>query len=276
MRDADYFPTAQRTHSPFTLRFQCAGQPCDAEGNFLPPGAPPSPRPEKVSNDWSPFEDRAQFELADLLYTQIQMSAHNVDNLLEIFSAYLHKHGDQPPFGSCDDLYNTIDRIQVGNIAWNSFGVKFCGDRTENPLPWMDDVYDVWMREPESAITHIIGDADFKNTMDYVPYREYDTATDARRWQNFMSGDWAWEEAVSSPVILLQSTVSYRLFYRMSLPKMLRLMEQHCYLSFSALTRPRYLSQPGNMTTIHFTFPSVTFTILRDAPIRVASNLLHS
>jgi len=32
--------------------------------------------------------------------------------------------------------------------------------------------------------------------MDYVLYREYDAADDQRRWKDFMSGDWAWEEAV--------------------------------------------------------------------------------
>ena len=150
-----------------------------------------------MPDDWSPFQDRRQFELADLLYTQIQMSAHNVNRLLEIFSVYLHKHENRPPFSSCADLYDVIDSTPVGDIAWECFGVKYSGDPTENPAPWMDDVYDVWMRDPESAVTQIIGNADFKSAMDYVPYREYDTAMDAHVWQDFMSGNWVWEEAVS-------------------------------------------------------------------------------
>lgn len=144
-----------------------------------------------------PFEHRLQFELADLLYTQVQMSAPNVNQLMEIFSVYLHKHGDQPPFGSCADLYDTIDSTQVGDIAWECFGVKYSGDRTENPAPWMDDVYDVWMCDPKCAIMQIIGSTDFKSTTDHVPYREYNAATDTRRWHDFMSSDWVWEEAVS-------------------------------------------------------------------------------
>ena len=66
----------------------------------------------------------------------------------------------------------------------------------------MDDVYDVWMRDPEAAITEIVGDTHFRNLLDLVPYREYDSGTDTRRWQDFMSGDWAWDEAVSSGQIL--------------------------------------------------------------------------
>jgi Plavaka transposase len=147
-----------------------------------------------------------EFELADLLYTQMQMSSSNVNKLLDIFLAYLHKHGDRPPFSSCAKLYNVIDSMQVGDIAWDCFGVKYTGDRTENPAPWMDDVYDVWMHDPECAIMQIIGNTDFKGVMDYVPYREYDTATDTRRWQDFMSGDWAWEEAVSHPIIILTTS----------------------------------------------------------------------
>ena len=65
----------------------------------------------------------------------------------------------------------------------------------------MDDVYDVWMRDPETAITQIVSNADFKSLLDVVPYREYESATNARRWQDFMSGNWAWEEVVSSHLI---------------------------------------------------------------------------
>lgn len=126
------------------------------------------------------------------------MSSYNVNKLLDIFSAYLHKHGDRPPFSTCAELYRVIDSAQVGDVPWDCFGVKYSGDETDNPAPWMDDVYDVWMRDPESALSQIIGNADFKDAMDYAPYsREYDTATDTRHWQDFMSGDWAWDEAVS-------------------------------------------------------------------------------
>ncbi|KAI6001403.1 hypothetical protein EDD15DRAFT_2361776 [Pisolithus albus] len=31
--------------------------------------------------------------------------------------------------------------------------------------------------------------------MDYRPFREYESATDGRQWEDFMSGDWAWKQA---------------------------------------------------------------------------------
>ena len=131
------------------------------------------------------------------------MSTGKINRLLDIFAAYLLKleHGARPLFSSCAKLYSVIDHLQVGDISWNSFGVTYNGDRTDHPAPWMDDVYDVWMRDPETAITQIVSNADFKSLLDVVPYREYESATNARRWQDFMSGNWAWEEAVSSHLI---------------------------------------------------------------------------
>lgn len=189
-------PSHRLTH------FACAGLPCDVNGEFLPHGSPPLPYTERAPDDWSPFNDRAGFEFADLLYTQIQMSAGNINRLLDIFTSYLHKHGGHTPFGSCAELYATIDRLQVGDIGWESFGVTYSGNQTDHPAPWMSDVYDIWMRDPETAITQIVGNTDFQGLLDLVPYREYESATNARRWQDFMSGNWAWKEAVSSRLIM--------------------------------------------------------------------------
>ena len=105
------------------------------------------------------------------------MSGSNVNKLLNIFAAYLHKHGGRPPFSSCAELYDIIDSVQVGNIGWECFGVKYSGDQSDHPVPWMQDVYDVWMHDPDSAVLQIIGSTDYTNLMDFVPYREYDTET---------------------------------------------------------------------------------------------------
>ncbi|KAF8123085.1 hypothetical protein EV363DRAFT_1404165 [Boletus edulis] len=170
-------------------------RPCDSSGNFLPDGTPPQPYSKKALDDWSPFGNRAEFELADLLYTQIQMSATHVNKLLDIFTTYMHLNGGQPPFSNCSDLYDLIDRTRVGDIAWENFGIKYSGECPDHPLPWMDDVYDVWMRDPESVIGQIIDNPGFTRLMDLTPFREFETASNDRRWQDFMSGDWAWEEA---------------------------------------------------------------------------------
>jgi len=65
---------------------------------------------------------------------------------------------------------------------------------------WMDATYTTWFRDPHTIIRNMLGNPDFKNEMDYAPYREWkgqgESAT--RQWRNVMSGDWAWDQAVSS------------------------------------------------------------------------------
>ncbi|KIM67665.1 hypothetical protein SCLCIDRAFT_20711 [Scleroderma citrinum Foug A] len=41
----------------------------------------------------------------------------------------------------------------------------------------------------------MLANPDFADDMDYQPFREYDTKTSTRHWQDFMSGDWAWRQA---------------------------------------------------------------------------------
>ena len=179
------------------------------------------------------------------------MSASNINKLLDIFTAYLQKHDDHPPFSSCKELYNVIDNVQVGNISWECFGVKYSGNRPDPPVPWMDDIYNVWMCDSDSAISQIIGNADFDNLLDFVPFREYDTETNTWCWQNFMLGDWAWEEAVQLFIHSMQSG-NWRLgLHRISLPVTLLLMGHYsCQLSL-VQTRQQCLWRWANMTTTH-------------------------
>ncbi|KAF8549271.1 hypothetical protein OG21DRAFT_1421617, partial [Imleria badia] len=139
-----------------TRAFLSSGLPCNENGNFLPQGSPPLPYSDKASDDWTPFNNRSEFELADLLYMHVQMSGGNINKLMDIFTAYLHKYNGQPPFSSHAELYGIIDSLQVGNIGWESFGVKYSSDRINCPAPWMDNIYNIWMRDPEIAITQIL------------------------------------------------------------------------------------------------------------------------
>ncbi|KIK32400.1 hypothetical protein CY34DRAFT_19074 [Suillus luteus UH-Slu-Lm8-n1] len=42
---------------------------------------------------------------------------------------------------------------------------------------------------------NIIANPNYKAKIDYTPFREYDASDDTRRWKDFMSGDWAWQQA---------------------------------------------------------------------------------
>ncbi|KAL6307402.1 hypothetical protein BKA93DRAFT_727757, partial [Sparassis latifolia] len=86
-----------------------AGRPCDKNGVYLPDGTPPPPRPASEMDNWFPYHDRVAFETAEFLYNREQMSAGNIDTILQLWAASLLQHHDDPPFANCKDLYNTID-----------------------------------------------------------------------------------------------------------------------------------------------------------------------
>ncbi|KAG1724210.1 uncharacterized protein EDB91DRAFT_1255351 [Suillus paluster] len=151
-------------------------RPCDATGQFLEDGASPMPPPSKSPDDWTPYRDRVEFETAEFLYTRNQMSAGDINVLLDLWAATLLKHNDKPLFADCCDLHKTIDSTPVGDVKWQSFRVQYTGEKLENNYTTVD-----------GSISQCL--------MDYQPYREFLTDNNERQWQDFMSGDWAWNQA---------------------------------------------------------------------------------
>lgn len=187
------------------------GRPCDAQGVFLPENTPPPPLPRKAVDDWSPFRNRVEYELADFLYTRNQMSAADIDALLDIWRASLLDAGGDPEsfYRTHKDVYSKIDLIKLGDIPWQNLTVRYTGERPNDGdiPPWMNDTYKVYFRDPLELVRNIAANPDFKTEMDYVPYREFVTATNERHWCDFMSTDWAWNQAVTTNI--LKSYVRY-------------------------------------------------------------------
>ncbi|KAG2050735.1 hypothetical protein BDR06DRAFT_983887 [Suillus hirtellus] len=146
------------------------GKPCDADGIYLPPGAPPPPE-NIASDDWTPFHSCAEFETAEFLYTQNQMLADH------------------------HNLHVVIDSSPFGDMKWQCFMVAYDGERPENPKPWMDDKYDVWFCDSHEVTCNMLANSAYTNEFDYCPYQEYSTENDQHQWKDFMSGDWAWDQA---------------------------------------------------------------------------------
>ena len=140
-----------------------------------------------------------EFETAQFLYCQAQMSASNIDKLLDLWASTLLKHNEPPPFANHMDLYNTIDSTPLGDVAWQSFSLRYNGDEVPEDTPphWMSSEYDVWFRDPHTIIKNMIDNPDYDHQVDVAPVRIFNNKG-VRVYQNFMSGDWAWEEAVSS------------------------------------------------------------------------------
>ena len=177
------------------------GLPCDAQGNFLPEGAPPPPWDHPAPDDFSPFQDQAAFELANLLFWKEQMSAGNINELLEIWASTLPCDQD-PPFINKQHLYNTIDTIEVGNVPWQSFSVSFNGKIPEgDTTPWKHANYDIWFRDPHMVLKNQVKNPDFANEIDVAPKIVRDKHG-KRQYMDFMSRDWGWRQAVSALTIM--------------------------------------------------------------------------
>jgi hypothetical protein len=174
-----------------------SGTTCDKDGYDLPDGPHSRPIDKLGPIDFTPFETRAEFEFAEFLYSEVGMSAGKVDKLLEILAALYPERA--PSFADHRDLYERIDGIKQGDIAWDGFSVKYNSALLQSNaprFPWMDQEFEVWFRNPLLILENQIRNPDFKDEMDYAPQQIYYKGK--HRYQNLMSGNWAWEQAVHS------------------------------------------------------------------------------
>jgi hypothetical protein len=145
------------------------------------------------------FESKNAFEVAEILYCKSRMSAGNIDDLLQT------SLGEQVPFSNHKDLYAAIDGISAGDVPWQSFLVQhrngLSGDADATHPKWMLDVHEVFYRDPRLILHMMLANPDFKSGMDFSPYRAFD-GDGVRRYQHMMSGDWAWNQAVSHLVLV--------------------------------------------------------------------------
>lgn len=59
----------------------------------------------------------------------------------------------------------------------------------------MTEEYELCWRDPRSAVCNMLSNPGFDGEFDAAPYREYDQ-NGVRQYENVMSGDWAWRQAV--------------------------------------------------------------------------------
>ncbi|KAG6824706.1 hypothetical protein H0H92_006093, partial [Tricholoma furcatifolium] len=167
------------------------GLPCDAEGNFLPDAAPPPPFVDPPPIDWAPYEDRSQFELADLLFRRTEMAADPLNDLMQIWAARHEEEG--PPFASKHHLHDVIDSTDIAGVSWQSFTCRYNGAVEEADVevaPWKLKEYAVWFRDPLAVMRNQLGNSDFTGEIDTAAKRVYDSEG-KRQYQDFMSGEWA-------------------------------------------------------------------------------------
>ncbi|KAF7982136.1 hypothetical protein HWV62_29873 [Athelia sp. TMB] len=178
-------PTRKEFHPTLTGRI------CDKNGVYIPDDSPPPLEPDNA-DDWGTFDNKIQFETGDFLFRKNQMSGGDIDTLMKLWS----DSGATAPFQNHADLYNRIDSSTVGEAPWTDFSLAYDGKlpRKSEPPEWMTQEYQAWFRDPVQLIRNLVANPDFKDEFDYVPYHEYDE-NNKHRFQDFMSGDWAWRQA---------------------------------------------------------------------------------
>ena len=185
-------------HSNFPLNYLLySGQKCDQNGvNIAADSPPPSRESDCEPNDWMPYAGQVEFGLADFFYSRNQMSASDIDTVLNIWSASATAYDESAPFQNHKHVYDTIDATPLGDIPWENFSLQFNGNKPEGEVPsWMDANYDVWHHDAHQLVHNIISNPDFENGFDYTPYQEHDDH-ESRYYHNFMSANWSWKQAV--------------------------------------------------------------------------------
>ncbi|KAG1888764.1 hypothetical protein F4604DRAFT_1877253 [Suillus subluteus] len=139
----------------------------------------------------TPYNDRVEFETAEFLFMRNQMSAKQINTLLDLWAVTLIKHNDAPPFTNQKDVYATINATPLGDVPWKMFSMCYSGIKPEWDVPpWMDVKYDIWYRDLLQIVHSMLANPAFDRGIKYSPYCDY-TNDNKQYWKNFMSGDWA-------------------------------------------------------------------------------------
>ena len=174
--------------------------PCDENGGNLPdpPPAPPVPPPVDGGDptSWKPFESRLDFDFAHYHFVEVQSSAGAINAALDMWQASILKYGENVPWTNAQDLYDTIDLIQLGDAPWKTYKISYQGPRPPGTPPkWMTEIYELCIRDSRVVLHNQIGSSEFRGMTNLVPYQQFD-GEGRHIWSNLMSADWAWKQAV--------------------------------------------------------------------------------
>ncbi|KAI9452719.1 hypothetical protein BJY52DRAFT_1205620 [Lactarius psammicola] len=167
-------PVAQRIEHPYltgicSLRVlidvlctkQSIALPCDSDGNHLPLGTPPPPQAVTQKGDWTPFKSEAQFMVAELLYHRAEVSAGNVDRLMDIWARSSVEANKAAPFESHKHMLATINTSKFGDVSWQCLVTGFSGN-------WKRTSFKVWY-------PNMLANPDFAGNFDLRPYININT-----------------------------------------------------------------------------------------------------
>ena len=172
--------------------------------------------------------------MAEWAFEKVKTSAEETSHLMKIINARNVLRGsseDSGFFSDSADLLNTIDSIEYGDSPWGSFTIRYTGPLTDDAPQWKREPYVVYTRNTLTVLRHMLQSSDFKNSFDYTPYKEY-TGPSQRRWSNFMSGHWAWTQAVRLARKSISLHALIALFVRI-LSRRIRIPMAPCFVQLS-------------------------------------------
>ena len=151
-----------------------------------------------------PYNNHIDFEVVDFFFHCNQMSAGDINFILALWVASLAAYDDTPPFSTSADMYNTIDATPLGDIPWQSISLQYNRAEPVSKVPsWIKSDYDIWFWDTHPLVLNLLSDPDFDHEFNYVPFQEH-TIDGVHRFQDFMSGNWAWKQAVCPSPCLFQ------------------------------------------------------------------------
>ena len=172
---------------------------CDKDEHEIPPNSPPPPVTQYSTDNWFPYENHTQFELANFLYRCNQMSKGDTDFLLNLVNALPSSHGDTAPFQNHSDMHTKIDVTTLGEAPWEHIKLNYNGPLPEgvsweNIPSWMTEEHKVWFCDPVTLSENLLVTLDFKDQFNY-PYQEH-TPDSSHHFCDFMSGNWPWQQVI--------------------------------------------------------------------------------
>ena len=122
------------------------GTPCNSDGYNLQPGVPLQDHDSGLQPDWSPFALQAQFETTNFLFRKVKMSQADINTLMQLWASTTAD--GCVPFQNHQEMLEMIDAIDISDIPWQSFSVKYSGAIPPANLPdWMLHEYTVFFRD---------------------------------------------------------------------------------------------------------------------------------
>ncbi|KDQ50016.1 hypothetical protein JAAARDRAFT_211946 [Jaapia argillacea MUCL 33604] len=173
---------------------------CNQDGAFLPNDAPPPPPPAADANinhdnPFHPFEDRIEFDFANLHFVEAQTSAGVINKSLNTWAASFRRFDASSPWKNTAELYAMIDGIQHGSAPWKVHMIRYQGPLPAGTPPkWMTETYELCMRDARLVLQNQLMTQSFKKEQNKVAYCQFNKAG-KRVYSSLMSADFAWSQS---------------------------------------------------------------------------------